>query len=155
MIFVQLLVALLFLRFNMMWLSALVLAAVVGVHASPVAETRALEKRALPKGMDVSGYQPGINWNTVKANGIEFAYIKATEGTSMLASSNCATGLYTDAKTIQHTPIQSSPANTSGRPISASFAVATTLRAPTSLLAQLKRTSSSLTEVLSLRLALM
>lgn len=69
-------------RFNMKWLSALALAAVVSVQASPVAETRDLQKRALPKGMDVSGWQPGINWNTVKANGIEFAYIKATEGTT-------------------------------------------------------------------------
>ncbi|KAF9560560.1 hypothetical protein EC968_006108 [Mortierella alpina] len=36
---------------------------------------------AQPKGIDVSGYQPNINWATVKANGIEFAFIKATEGT--------------------------------------------------------------------------
>jgi len=33
-------------------------------------------------GLDVSGYQPGINWSTVKANGAQFAYSKATEGTS-------------------------------------------------------------------------
>ena len=31
---------------------------------------------------EVSGYQPSINWSTVKANGVQFAYIKATEGTS-------------------------------------------------------------------------
>ncbi|KAL1914919.1 uncharacterized protein VTP21DRAFT_7835 [Calcarisporiella thermophila] len=36
---------------------------------------------ALPKGIDVSSHQPNINWPQVKANGIEFAYIKATEGT--------------------------------------------------------------------------
>jgi GH25 family lysozyme M1 (1,4-beta-N-acetylmuramidase) len=36
---------------------------------------------AQPKGIDVSGYQPNINWATVKANGVEFAFIKATEGT--------------------------------------------------------------------------
>ncbi|CAO3568957.1 unnamed protein product [Mortierella alpina] len=36
---------------------------------------------AQPKGIDVSSHQPGINWATVKANGVEFAYIKATEGT--------------------------------------------------------------------------
>lgn len=41
-----------------------------------------IEKRALPQGIDVSGYQPSVNWNTVKANGVSFAYIKATEGTS-------------------------------------------------------------------------
>ncbi|KAF9352087.1 hypothetical protein BGX34_000178 [Mortierella sp. NVP85] len=37
---------------------------------------------AQPKGIDVSGYQPNVNWAAVKANGIEFAYIKATEGTT-------------------------------------------------------------------------
>ncbi|KAF8068954.1 glycoside hydrolase family 25 protein [Lyophyllum atratum] len=36
---------------------------------------------AAPQGIDVSGYQPNMNWATVKANGIEFAFIKATEGT--------------------------------------------------------------------------
>jgi GH25 family lysozyme M1 (1,4-beta-N-acetylmuramidase) len=42
----------------------------------------AVEKRALPHGIDVSGYQPSVNWAAVKANGVSFAYIKATEGTS-------------------------------------------------------------------------
>ncbi|KAJ1954751.1 hypothetical protein GGI12_005722 [Dipsacomyces acuminosporus] len=37
---------------------------------------------AQPLGIDVSGYQPSINWSTVKANGIQFVYIKATEATS-------------------------------------------------------------------------
>jgi GH25 family lysozyme M1 (1,4-beta-N-acetylmuramidase) len=32
-------------------------------------------------GLDVSGYQTGINWTTVKNNGAKFAYAKATEGT--------------------------------------------------------------------------
>jgi GH25 family lysozyme M1 (1,4-beta-N-acetylmuramidase) len=32
-------------------------------------------------GLDVSGYQPSINWSTVAADGGKFAYIKATEGT--------------------------------------------------------------------------
>ncbi|KAG6858087.1 hypothetical protein C0993_006597, partial [Termitomyces sp. T159_Od127] len=41
----------------------------------------AVTASAAPQGIDVSGYQPGINWSTVKANGVEFAYIKATEGT--------------------------------------------------------------------------
>ncbi|KAG9324923.1 hypothetical protein KVV02_008485 [Mortierella alpina] len=35
---------------------------------------------AQPKGIDVSGHQPNINWASVRANGIEFVYIKATEG---------------------------------------------------------------------------
>ncbi len=33
-------------------------------------------------GLDVSGYQPGIDWNSVRANGAQFAYIKATESTT-------------------------------------------------------------------------
>ena len=57
--------------------SFLVLAGLVAANPAPV-----LEKRAQPKGIDVSNYQPSINWATVKANGISFAYIKATEGTS-------------------------------------------------------------------------
>ena len=40
-------------------------------------------KRSHPLGIDVSGYQPNIDWNTVVRNGIKFVYIKATEGTSL------------------------------------------------------------------------
>ncbi|KAG6897418.1 hypothetical protein C0992_001732 [Termitomyces sp. T32_za158] len=36
---------------------------------------------AAPKGIDISSHQPSVKWSTVKANGVEFAYIKATEGT--------------------------------------------------------------------------
>jgi len=35
-----------------------------------------------PAGIDVSHYQGSINWTSVKAAGISFAYIKATEGTT-------------------------------------------------------------------------
>ncbi len=35
-----------------------------------------------PLGTDVSGYQPSINWGTVKNAGVVFAWAKATEGTS-------------------------------------------------------------------------
>lgn len=58
-----------------LFISSVVLASVAG--ARPI-----LDKRASPLGIDVSGYQPNINWNTVKANGVQFVYIKATEGTS-------------------------------------------------------------------------
>jgi GH25 family lysozyme M1 (1,4-beta-N-acetylmuramidase) len=34
------------------------------------------------EGIDVSHWQGSINWNAVRASGIEFAYIKATEGTT-------------------------------------------------------------------------
>jgi len=38
-----------------------------------------------PRGIDVSHWQgPNINWTRVKANGIQFAYIKATEGTTFI-----------------------------------------------------------------------
>ncbi|XP_006463246.1 hypothetical protein AGABI2DRAFT_120070 [Agaricus bisporus var. bisporus H97] len=56
----------------MKWLSILALALPATVYA------------AMPMGIDVSSHQPSINWNTVKANGIEFAYIKATEGTGYI-----------------------------------------------------------------------
>jgi GH25 family lysozyme M1 (1,4-beta-N-acetylmuramidase) len=35
-----------------------------------------------PAGIDVSHYQGSINWSSVKSAGIQFAYIKATEGTT-------------------------------------------------------------------------
>jgi GH25 family lysozyme M1 (1,4-beta-N-acetylmuramidase) len=35
-----------------------------------------------PPGIDVSHYQGSVNWSSVKAAGIQFAYIKATEGTT-------------------------------------------------------------------------
>jgi hypothetical protein len=37
-------------------------------------------------GLDVSAYQPNVNWATVVANGATFVYIKATEGTSAAPS---------------------------------------------------------------------
>jgi len=37
-----------------------------------------------PLGTDVSSYQPGINWTTVKASGVSFAWSKATEGTNYI-----------------------------------------------------------------------
>jgi GH25 family lysozyme M1 (1,4-beta-N-acetylmuramidase) len=35
-------------------------------------------------GLDVSNYQPGINWNAVRSDGAQFAYVKATEGTGFI-----------------------------------------------------------------------
>ncbi|KAI0075216.1 glycoside hydrolase family 25 protein [Panus rudis PR-1116 ss-1] len=57
-------------------LYSLLLCATVAL-ASPT-----LQKRAQPKGIDVSHFQGTVNFNTAKANGISFAYIKATEGTT-------------------------------------------------------------------------
>ena len=41
-----------------------------------------LVKRADPQGIDVSSYQGFIDWGKVKSQGVQFAYIKATESTS-------------------------------------------------------------------------
>ena len=39
-------------------------------------------KRSHPLGIDISDYQPNVNWTAVVDNGIQFVYIKATEGAS-------------------------------------------------------------------------
>lgn len=57
--------------------AALLTLAVSIATASPTPE-----KRANPQGIDVSHFQGTVNFNTVKTNGLAFAYIKATEGTS-------------------------------------------------------------------------
>ncbi|KAH9886076.1 glycoside hydrolase family 25 protein [Cubamyces lactineus] len=51
--------------------------AIIVATASPTPQ-----KRANPQGIDISHYQGTVNFNTVKANGLSFVYIKATEGTS-------------------------------------------------------------------------
>lgn len=38
--------------------------------------------KANPEGIDVSGWQGGINWSSVRGAGIEFSWMKATEGLS-------------------------------------------------------------------------
>lgn len=40
-----------------------------------------------PLGLDVSNYQPNINWGNTVANGAKFAYTKATEGTTFIDGS--------------------------------------------------------------------
>ncbi|KIJ60243.1 glycoside hydrolase family 25 protein [Hydnomerulius pinastri MD-312] len=35
-----------------------------------------------PKGIDVSGFQSNVGWQSVKNSGVSFTYIKATEGTT-------------------------------------------------------------------------
>ena len=56
---------------------ALLATGIYGVSAAVI------EKRAQPVGLDVSGYQGSVSWSTVAANGAQFAYVKATEGTCM------------------------------------------------------------------------
>lgn len=43
-------------------------------------------------GIDVSHWQGDINWGAVKANGVQWAYIKATESTSMCWPVHVCTG---------------------------------------------------------------
>ena len=57
----------------------LVSIAVFGAVIEPAAH---LQKRAQPWGIDVSSHQGDVNWSTVVSNGVSFAFIKATEGTS-------------------------------------------------------------------------
>ena len=53
--------------------------ATVAIAAPASADTSA---KANPIGIDVSHYQGSINWKSVKSAGIDFAWIKATEGTT-------------------------------------------------------------------------
>lgn len=55
--------------------------AFLGLSATIFGPAEDLEMRAQPKGIDVSSHQGVVNWNSVVANGVSFAYIKATEGT--------------------------------------------------------------------------
>ncbi|KAJ1311178.1 hypothetical protein OPQ81_009679 [Rhizoctonia solani] len=60
--------------------AALLALAIAGLVSTGVATP--VEKRAQPKGIDVSGYQGNVDWAAQKSAGITFAYIKATEGTA-------------------------------------------------------------------------
>jgi GH25 family lysozyme M1 (1,4-beta-N-acetylmuramidase) len=55
---------------------------VAGAPAPNSESEPALVKRANPQGCDVSNLQGNLNWATMKSQGVQFAYIKATEGTS-------------------------------------------------------------------------
>src|SRR5260221_13579550 len=48
---------------------------------APLAGSR---NAALAVGVDLSGYQPIVNWERVIASGTAFAFIKATEGTTLV-----------------------------------------------------------------------
>ncbi|THH20666.1 hypothetical protein EUX98_g8540 [Antrodiella citrinella] len=57
---------------------------VILAAASLAVATPTLDKRAAPSGIDVSHFQGAVDFNTAKANGIVFTYIKATEGTTFI-----------------------------------------------------------------------
>lgn len=69
--------------FNLKALAPALLLSTAVVGAA-VGSAEHLQKRAQPKGIDVSSNQGSVNWNTVVSSGVSFAYIKATEGTSRL-----------------------------------------------------------------------
>ncbi|KAH9071025.1 glycoside hydrolase family 25 protein [Lactarius deliciosus] len=57
----------------------------LGVSGAPASENEStLVKRADPVGIDVSNWQGTLNWATIKSQGVQFAYIKATEGTTYI-----------------------------------------------------------------------
>ena len=59
--------------------AAVAVGSLIAVSAPAQAD---ITTQANPQGIDVSHYQGSINWTSVRGAGIEFAYIKATEGTS-------------------------------------------------------------------------
>jgi GH25 family lysozyme M1 (1,4-beta-N-acetylmuramidase) len=54
--------------------------AVAAHDASAGVTTTAAAGDPRPGGVDVSSYQPGFNWPQAAAQGIQFAYVKATQG---------------------------------------------------------------------------
>ncbi|GAB3218908.1 lysozyme [Glycomyces halotolerans] len=61
---------------------AIVLFASIVLTAAAVAVASPAQAQTRVPGIDVSHYQGSINWNSVRSSGIQWAYIKATEGTS-------------------------------------------------------------------------
>ena len=100
--------------------------------------------QAAPQGIDVSSHQPSINCATVKANGIDFAYIKATEGTGRRT---VATMRITPKHHHTGYTNPNSPASTPDLPTTISSAEVITSRVPIFPLARPKQISSWLTEV--------
>lgn len=76
-----------------------------------------------PAGIDVSSYQGSINWSSVKAAGISFAYIRATEGTTFQDSDFSANYLHAyNAKVIRGAYHFAQPSSSSGSTQAAYFA---------------------------------
>ena len=123
--------------FNLKALASVLLLSTVAFGAA-IGSTEHLEKRAQPKGIDVSSYQGNVNWNTVVANGVSFAYIKATEGTSKGDGTLAVRGANIS---FQPTRTRTSPPSTLAPPMPVSFVVATTLPVLISPLVLLRPTS--------------
>jgi len=116
--------------------SALLLS--TAVFGAAVGSAEHLEKRAQPKGIDVSSHQGNVNWNTVVGNGDSFAYIKATEGTgrpNRVLVAQCTDIPFQTTRTLTSRPSTPVP------PTPVSFVVATTLLALISPLVLVKQTT--------------
>jgi len=107
-----------------------------GAAVEPAAH---LEKRAQPMGIDVSSHQGDVSWSTVVANGVSFAFIKATEGTSRGDSTLVVRNANVS---FQPTRTLTSPPNILEPPTLVLFVAAITLPFPIALLVQLRPISS-------------
>ena len=123
--------------FDLKALASALLAA-TAVLGAAVESTQNLQKRAQPKGIDVSSHQGDINWNTVVANGVSFAFIKATEGTS---KGDSAPVLWNADISFQPTRTLTPPPSTPVPPTPVSFVAAITLPFPIGPLVRLRPTS--------------
>lgn len=82
---------------------------------------------AQPKGIDVSDQQPKINWKSVVSDGVSYAYIKATEGTS---KSNDHLVVQSADITFQTTRVRPTPRSTLEQPKPVSIAAGTIMLFP-------------------------
>jgi GH25 family lysozyme M1 (1,4-beta-N-acetylmuramidase) len=55
--------------------STIIFASILGLTSASPSN---IDKRSQPEGLDVSGWQGRVNWNSVKANGASFAIVKVT-----------------------------------------------------------------------------
>jgi len=104
-------------------LLSLVLTTALVSRASPAEVTK---RAPQTNGIDVSGDQPIINWDAVRANVIDFVYIKATEGLRECPPSLVGSASYP----FQSKGIQSLWSSTTMLATRDSFAVHTTLHVP-------------------------
>ena len=68
---------------RLLLLVALAVAALIFVAPWLYQDFELAARRYAIKGVDVSHYQGEIDWRTLRRSGVRFAYIKATEGTSL------------------------------------------------------------------------
>ena len=128
--------------------SALLLS--TAVFAAAVGSPEHLEKRAQPKGIDISAAQGNVNWKSVVTDGISFVYIQATEGISEL--DNVLVVRCTDIS-FQATRILTTPLSSPAPQKHTFFVAPTTWLILPSLLALFRPTSSSQTVEVGLGMA--